>query len=121
MELFRAGGGHVHINLETSYSTDFSLKELPQTSAIKQITQESHFPQLPLNNKIGILSGSHNAMSNDLTKAIDKFYAKYDAVVFCDHTSGYYGAYRVAHTISSTQTQGNANILFPDLVIYLGK
>lgn len=59
----------VHINLETSYSTDFSLKELPQTHIIKRIAQEYHFPQLPLNSKIGILLGSHSAMSDDLTKA----------------------------------------------------
>lgn len=121
LELFRGGGGPVHINLETSYSADFSIKELPQTRIIRRITQESHFPQLPLNSKIGILLGSHSAMSNDLTKAIDKFCAKYDAVVFCDHTSGYYGTYRVAHTISSAQAQGYANSLFPDLVIYLGE
>lgn len=56
-----------------------------------------------------------------IQKPIDKFYAKYDVAVFCDHTSGYCGAYLVAHTISNTQAQGNTNILFPDSLIYLGE
>ena len=133
LELFRAGGGPVHINLETSYSADFSVKELPKVRVIKRITQGDFYstnatlPQIPQHNengervKIGILLGSHSAMSEKLTKAIDTFCAKYDAVVFCDHTSGYYGNYRVAHSISTTQERGNAQSLFPDLIIYLGE
>lgn len=130
LELFRAGGGPVHINLETSYSSDFSVKELPQVRVIKRITQgKTHFalPKIPLSDengkklKIGILLGSHSAMSDELVKSIDGFCAKYDAVVFCDHTSGYYGDYRVAHSISTMQQQGRARTLFPDLIIYLGE
>lgn len=130
LELFRAGGGPVHINLETSYSADFSVRELPNVRVIRRITQsDSRFalPQIPLHNqngektKIGILLGSHSAMSDELTKAIDTFCAKYDAVVFCDHTSGYYGDYRVAHCISTIQRRGYADSLFPDLVIYMGE
>ena len=133
LELFRAGGGPVHINLETSYSADFSVKELPKVRVIKRITQGDFYstnatlPQIPQHNengervKIGILLGSHSAMSEKLTKAIDTFCAKYDAVVFCDHTSGYYGNYRVAHSISTMQQRGNAQSLFPDLIIYLGE
>ena len=128
LELFRAGGGPVHINLETSYSADFSVRELPNVRVIRRITQsDSRFalPQFPQRNengektKIGILLGSHSAMSETLTKAIDTFCAKYDAVVFCDHTSGYYGNYRVAHCISTMQRKGYADSLFPDLVIYM--
>ena len=130
LELFRTGGGPVHINLETSYSADFSVRELPNVRVIRRITQsDSRFalPQIPLHNqngekvKIGILLGSHSAMSDELTKAIDTFCAKYDAVVFCDHTSGYYGNYRVAHCISTMQRKGYADSLFPDLVIYMGE
>ena len=136
LELFRAGGGSVHINLETSYSADFSVRELPKVRVIKRITQgdfgflnptHSALPQIPQSNqngqkaKNGILLGSHSAMSERLTKAIDEFCAKYDAVVFCDHTSGYYGNYRVAHSISTMQRQGYADSLFPDLVIYMGE
>lgn len=130
LELFRAGRGPVHINLETSYSADFSVKELPQVRVIKRITQgKTRFalPKIPLSDengkklKIGILLGSHSAMSDKLVKSIDRFCAKYDAVVFCDHTSGYYGDYRVAHSISTMQQQGRARTLFPDLIIYLGE
>ena len=141
LELFRAGGGPVHINLETSYSADFSVRELPKVRVIKRITQRvllgdflchtdfanPALPQIPQRNengektKIGILLGSHSAMSETLTKAIDTFCAKYDAVVFCDHTSGYYGNYRVAHCISTMQHRGYADSLFPDLVIYMGE
>ena len=136
LELFRAGGGPVHINLETSYNADFSVRELPKVRVIRRITQgdfgflnptHSALPQIPQSNqngqkaKNGILLGSHSAMSERLTKAIDEFCAKYDAVVFCDHTSGYYGNYRVAHSISTMQRQGYADSLFPDLVIYMGE
>lgn len=49
LELFRAGGGPVHINLETSYSADFSVKELPQVRVIKRITQGKTRFALPKN------------------------------------------------------------------------
>ena len=38
LALKRHGGGPVHINLETSYSCDFSIKQLPKAHVINRIT-----------------------------------------------------------------------------------
>ena len=40
LELQRDGGGPVHINLETQYSKDFSVKKLPPVRVIHRITIE---------------------------------------------------------------------------------
>src|SRR5690554_5304915 len=48
LELFRQGGGPVHINLATSYSTDYSIKELPKYRVIHRITSNyDSYPELP--------------------------------------------------------------------------
>lgn len=60
-------------------------------------------------------------MNQELTLAIDDFCASNDAVVFCDHTSGYYGKYKVVHSISSSQTLAMFSDIKPDLTIHIGE
>ncbi|NMA30684.1 MAG: 2-succinyl-5-enolpyruvyl-6-hydroxy-3-cyclohexene-1-carboxylate synthase, partial [Candidatus Methanofastidiosa archaeon] len=120
LELARHGGGPVHINLTTSYSRSFEIKELPRVRIINRITQSDVYPPLP-DGRIAVFIGSHAKMSKELTTAIDSFCESHDAVVFCDHTSGYKGKYRVLHSLSSSQRMSESNDLRPDLTIHLGE
>lgn len=122
-ELFRHGGGPVHINLHTLYVRDFSVKSLPDVRAIRCLdyTKVDSFPELP-KGRIGIFVGSHATFTNELTKAVDNFCAAYDAVCFCDNTSGYYGKYRINYALLGSQEKAeytNINVL--DLCIHLGE
>lgn len=122
-ELFRHGGGPVHINLHTHYTRDFSIKTLPSVRTIKCLNYSDIelFPEMP-KGRIGIFIGSHHTFSDELTKAIDNFCAAYDAVCFCDNTSGYYGKYRVNYALLGSQEKTeytDINVL--DLCIHLGE
>lgn len=88
------GGGPVHINLETYYNRDLSITELPKVKIVKRISYNNTvYPLLP-QGKIAIFIGSHQYFSQNDTKNIDEFCLNHNAVVFCDHTSGYYGKFR---------------------------
>lgn len=122
-ELFVNGGGPVHINLHTTYTRDFSVKTLPSVKSIKILgyTDVERFPQIPTG-RIGIFVGSHETFPKELTEAVDKFCAAYDAVVFCDNTSGYYGKYRFNYALLGSQSKAEyteINVL--DLCIHIGE
>lgn len=120
LELSRRGGGPVHINLATGYSTDYSVKELPAGRIINRIYQGDNFPDLP-NGKIAIFIGSHKKMSERLSNAIDNFCSTHNAVAFCDHTSNYYGKYRVLYSLVAGQRLFDKSESRPDLLIHIGE
>lgn len=120
LELFRQGGGPVHINLATNYSRVFDVRELPRVRSIQRITRSDNFPALP-NGKIGILAGSHLRFTDSLHEAIERFCAVNNAVVFCDHTSAYKGKYRVQHALVSSQRLADKNEHQTDLLIHIGE
>jgi len=118
LELSRNGGGPVHINLQTTYSKIFNVPELPKVNAVKRITPLDKFPELPYG-RIGIFAGSHKTMGKELIEAIDNFCEANNAVVFCDHTSGYNGRYKALYALVGAQKQ-NVSIC-PDTLIYIGE
>ncbi len=120
LELSRHGGGPVHINMTTVYSKSFNIEKLPYIRTIKRIFHTSEQPALP-NGRVALFLGTHLKMSNKLTNAIDDFCKSNDAVVFCDHTSGYYGKYRVLHSLSSSQRLSDYKGMCPELTIHLGE
>lgn len=120
LELKRHGGGPIHINIVTGGElTDFSVKKLPVVRVIDRITFEHPFPKLPTG-KIAIFVGSHMPFDDVLTKVIDSFCALTDAVVFCDHTSGYKGKYRILYSLVASQQIKDENVC-PDLLIHIGE
>ncbi|MBA2881481.1 2-succinyl-5-enolpyruvyl-6-hydroxy-3-cyclohexene-1-carboxylate synthase [Desulfosalsimonas propionicica] len=119
LELKRHGGGPVHINLPTTYSRNFDTKELPKTRVIKRITSLNDFPELP-KGKIAVFVGAHAPMSKEQTDVLNKFCASNNAVVFCDHTSGYKGRYRVQYALAAGQPVLDTATL-PDLLIHIGE
>ena len=106
-----------HINLCTTYSNGFTIKELPRYRTIKRVPQ-SDFPALP-NGRIGIFVGAHQEFSKEETKAIDDFCAAHDAVVICDQISNYRGAYRFLANFPNSQ-EGDTGLKEFDLIIYIG-
>ena len=92
LELHHRGGGPVHLNLETTYSCDYSVRELPKAHMIKRICASDEYPEL-FEGRIAVFIGSHQKFTEAETVALDAFCGTYDAVVFCDHTSGYKGKY----------------------------
>lgn len=116
------GGGPAHINLYTKYSKDFSVSEIPLVNAIfRHTSSDEFFPSLPKEGKIVINVGSHADFSERLTKAVDKFCAIHDAVVLCDHTSGYHGKYEVHFQLVCGQKLWHSSLTEANLCIHLGE
>lgn len=121
LELTHNGGGPVHINIATRYSCDFSVEQLPAQRLITRVIPSDAFPVLDsTSHRIAIFIGSHRDFTLGETDAIDRFCEAHNAVVFCDHTSGYYGKYRVLSALIGTQT-GSRSMSLPDLLIHFGE
>ena len=118
--LFLNGGGPVHINIETSYSYDFSAKNLPKAKLIKKYIEHNNLPTLP-KGRISIFIGSHKRFTEEQTRLIDQFCAENDAVAFCDHTSGYSGAYQFQCALVGCQAGYDKAIFKTDLTIHIGE
>ena len=118
--LVKNGGGPVHINLETSYSKDFSVKELP---AVRKISFHSSLNSLPeiQKGKVGIYVGSHSKMDQALTDAIDAFCASHNAVVFCDHTSNYFGKFRLQYPLLLSQDNWKSSLASVHTLVHIGE
>lgn len=116
------GGGPAHINLYTRYSHDFSVKEIPHVNAIFRHTVfDEKLPDIPRDGRIVIYVGAHADFPERLTSAIDRFCATYDAVVLCDHTSGYRGKYEIHYQLAGAQKQWRSRLSFATLCIHIGE
>lgn len=119
LELKHRGGGPVHINLETKYNKDFSVKEITPVKKIDRFCVEDNLPKIKAKN-VGIFVGAHQQWSEELTSAVDEFCSKYNAVVFCDLTSNYFGKYRITPHIVCSQDFYKTSLSSPDLMIHIG-
>jgi len=119
LELKRAGGGPVHINLPTTYTRPYTTKELPAYRVIDRITTNDSFPKLT--GKIAVLIGSHKKWNDSETQALEQFCKSNNAVVFCDHTSGYHGKNRLLYSLVASQSMLDQAKYRPDLVIHIGE
>lgn len=120
LELRHRGGGPVHINLTSIYSRDFSVKEIPNERVIRRIEYLDDFPAIS-HGRIGIFIGAHKLFTEKQVRAIDTFCESHDAVVFCDHTSGYNGRYKVQPALICTQENTSDIIPVLDLLIHIGE
>ncbi|MRM91200.1 2-succinyl-5-enolpyruvyl-6-hydroxy-3-cyclohexene-1-carboxylate synthase [Faecalicatena contorta] len=117
-ELFRNGGGPVHINIETQYSQE-CVSELIDARKIIRYGYNDTLPSLK-DKKIAIMVGNHEKWSVKLTEAVDNFCATYDSVVLCDHTSNYHGKYRIFATLTSNQSYWKPSYNDVDVLIHIG-
>lgn len=120
LALFRHGGGPAHINYSTTYSRDYSIRELPPVRTIRRICPHDKHPELP-DGRIAFFAGSHKPFTQDETELIENFCAEHNAVVFCDHTSGYYGKYRVQAALMAAQEHASMDILNTRLLLHIGE
>lgn len=121
LELRRHGGGPVHIDIPASKSMDyFTVKELPSPRVIKRYYVNDALPSMP-QGRIAVFLGTHTDFSESQTKALDTFCAAHDAVVFCGHTSGYNGEYRVQSALLAFQRSADFDIFADiDLLVHIG-
>ena len=120
IKLRQHGGGPVLINFVAGAGETFGTDELPKTRAIKLCSYADDMPAMP-NGRIAIFIGSHVQMSQSLQNTIDSFCASRNAVVFCDHTSGYQGKYQVNFTLVNGQLNTSSDLLNIDLLIHIGE
>lgn len=121
LSLSHRGGGPAHINIYTAYSQDFSVKELPKVRKIERHTVFDQLPVIAEGKRVAIFIGSHKPFTMKETESIDKFCAAHDAVVFCDHTSGYKGKYETHFSLFFTQDNYQSSLLRTDILIHLGE
>ena len=120
LELRHRGGGPVHVNLTTTYSSDFSVKELPTVRVINRICQDNALPELK-HGRVGIFVGAHCKWDKELLTMIDLFCEAYDGVVLCDQTSNYRGTYRVFPSLVCSQTRYISPCRRFDVLIHIGE
>lgn len=119
LELKHYGGGPVHINLVTTWDPIYDVKVLPSVNVINRITNKDKLPNIS-KGKIGIFVGNHKKWSERLTNLVDAFCEKYNAIVFCDHTSNYKGKYRAFAGVIATQEGYKSPCCCVNLLIHIG-
>lgn len=118
--LKRHGGGPVHIDIETTNLSSFTLKSLPNVRKIDYYTCEDELPMLP-QGSIGVFCGSHRKFTDKDTAILDAFCESNKAIVFCDHTSNYFGKYRVNFSLVTSQNQYSSKLKNVDLLVHIGE
>jgi len=121
LELTRHGGGPVHINLPTTYSLPFTDKEDLNCRVINRFTPSDTLPELDDSKRIAVFIGSHKIWNEAQTRALEEFCNKYNAVVFCDHTSGYQGKHRLLFSLAAAQELHGKTELKPDITLHVGE
>ena len=119
LELRHRGGGPVHINLETKYGRDFSVKEIKPVKVIRRDVKPETFPELNAK-RVAVYVGAHAAWTDELTKAVDDFCETYNAAVYVDHSSNYAGKYRFFFSLLTDQRACDVPELDVDLMIDIG-
>ena len=119
LELKHHGGGPVHINLREATRSGYDTNMLPDIRKIDRIEGTHNMPVLSAR-RIAIFIGAHKVFPKEVINAIEEFCEKYNAAVFCDHTSGYNGKNKVLYALPGCQTQVNMTIM-ADLFIHLGE
>ncbi|WP_407383592.1 thiamine pyrophosphate-binding protein [Ruminococcus sp.] len=120
LELRKDGGGPVHINLTTSYSKDYSVKEIKPVPVIHRYTYDDALPEINAD-QVAIFIGAHSVFTPETTAAIEAFCERYNGVVWCDRTSNYHGKYRVFPSIVCGQDVYESPLKKPDLMIHIGE
>ena len=121
LECRRNGGGPVHINMVTTYSNEFAGGEIPKQKIINRYKTGDSFPKIDSKyKKVAIFIGNHLKFTDILTKEIEQFCEKYNAVVLCDHTSNYNGKYKILGNLVCNQSDNKSDVKNIDLLIDIG-
>ena len=118
--LKRNGGGPAHINMVTSYSNDFSVRELPKVQNIEYFEVTDRLPEITTKN-VGVFVGSHVSWTDNLVHEVEAFCDKYNGVVLCDQTSNYPGRFRIDSSLISEQDYFHPEVENIELLIHIGQ
>lgn len=121
LELTRHGGGPVHIDLPTTYSLPFTEKETLKSRVIHRYTLTDNLPELDDSKRIAVFVGAHKQWNSEESQALEDFCQRYNAVVFCDHTSGYRGKGRLLFSLAAAQELHSKAELKPDITLHIGE
>jgi 2-succinyl-5-enolpyruvyl-6-hydroxy-3-cyclohexene-1-carboxylate synthase len=124
LQVKRAGGGPVHINLVTSYAKTFNTQQLPAVRAIQRYFYHDDLPAIDPSKRIAVFIGAHREFTSEETSALECFARTHNAVVFCDHTSSYKGFGRVLGSLACFQKlyeRAAFTELQADMVIHIGE
>ena len=120
LELKHHGGGPVHINLGTTLTRNFSVSELPVFRKIDRICYCDELPLIDSSKKVAIFIGAHRPFNDEFIAIIEEFCEKYNAFVICDHTSNYFGNYKILGNIICDQKKYSFSEKNIDLLIHIG-
>ena len=120
LKLRQHGGGPVLLNIVANPAAEFDTDELPKERSIFIHNKGDALPEIT-QKRVAVFIGSHSQMPKQLQEEIDKFCTSHNAVVFCDHTSGYQGKYRFNATLVHGQFFLNTALDRPDLLIHIGE
>lgn len=120
LELTHHGGGPAHVNLETTYSENYGVKDLPKVQCVDRVELGDHLPAL-IGKRVAIFVGAHTAWSERLTAAVNSFCAAYGAVLICDQTSNYRGPYRVLGSMVCSQDKASFSCRDIDVLVHIGE
>ena len=131
LELDHHTKGPVHINIPMkSYNNLFNIKELPKVKKIDRICLEDskniwneRISKLKNYKRIMVICGQNDHTSDRLSKAINKFFEKYNAVVLTDHMSNINIENSINPIVGFDDKYINSKKmkeLLPDLVISFG-
>ena len=122
LELKRKNSGPIHIDLpccNNNYS--FNCEKLPDVKVITRFFRTDTLPDITNSGHIAIFIGAHSEFTKDETDLIEKFCEKFNAVVFCEHTSGYRGNYAVNVGIISCQKKSHEIFENIKTLIHMGE
>lgn len=114
------GGGPAHIQLLAEFASDFSTKTLPLVNVIQRYTGDDMLPDIDFDGRIAIRVGAHKYWDKHLTTLVDAFCERYNAIVLCDHSSGYHGKYRIMEALIGGQEGLDTAKAAFDLLIDIG-
>ena len=120
LELTHRGGGPVHVNLVTTYSGNFGVRELPAVQAVDRVEPGDELPALE-GKRVAIFVGAHAAWGERLSAAVDAFCEAYGAAVVCDQTSNYRGPYRALGALACSQDGAMPGCRDVDVLVHIGE
>lgn len=109
----------VHLDLPTTFSLPFVEDKGQNYRKITVVNSSDEYPDL--SGTVGIFCGSSRRIDESLTQKIDTFCETYNSLVFCDHTSGYFGKYRVDSAILFGQEAVSHRSHTPKILVHFGE
>lgn len=120
LEVRHHGMGPVHINLETMYSPNRNIIELPKARTIFRFEKGGNLPKIRAD-RVAIVVGLHSQWTKELTHSVECFCEKYNGIVLCDQISNYSGKYKIFPNLMAFQINNDFCYKKVDLLISIGE